>query len=346
MIALVEGAARAEDAERDRADDPAHDADDHLRPRRHGASSRSRSTRARSSRSSCSSRCSSASSPRRSAHCSRPSASPAWTASCSTTSSRCRAVPSRQPATCRRCCSTRPAPSRSATVGRPSCSQPPGLADDEVTEAAYLSSLADETPEGRSIVELAARRSHARARDGASTRLPRDGRDLRGVHGTRPGCRGSTCPTARPCARAHPTRCAAGWPASAATCRQGCSPRSPASRAPAAPLSSSRRGGRAEHASGARRHPPQGRRQARHEGALRPAARHGHPHRHDHGRQPADGQVDRGRGRGRRLPRRGHARGQDGPHQEGAGGRPARRHDRRRHERRSGARPVATSASR
>ncbi|WP_020142625.1 potassium-transporting ATPase subunit KdpB [Terracoccus sp. 273MFTsu3.1] len=32
----------------------------------------------------------------------------------------------------------------------------PGLGDAEVTEAAYLSSLADETPEGRSIVELAA----------------------------------------------------------------------------------------------------------------------------------------------------------------------------------------------
>ena len=33
----------------------------------------------------------------------------------------------------------------------------PGLPDVEVTEAAYLSSLADETPEGRSIVELSAR---------------------------------------------------------------------------------------------------------------------------------------------------------------------------------------------
>ena len=57
------------------------------------------------------------------------------------------------------------------------------------------------------------------------------------------------------------------------------------------------------------------------------------------GDNPLTATVDRGGGRRRRLPRRGDARGQDGAHQGGAGGRPARRHDRRRHQRRTGAGP-------
>jgi hypothetical protein len=60
----------------------------------------------------------------------------------------------------------------------------------------------------------------------------------------------------------------------------------------------------------ARRRPPQGRREGRHQGALRRTAPHGHPHRDDHRRQPDDRGRDRGRSRGRRLPRRGDARGQ------------------------------------
>ena len=78
--------------------------------------------RAPSSRSWCWSRCWSASSPRRSAGCCRPSASPAWTAWCSATCWPCPAGPSRRPATCRRCCSTRPAPSPTATAWRPTSS--------------------------------------------------------------------------------------------------------------------------------------------------------------------------------------------------------------------------------
>ncbi len=54
----------------------------------------------------------------------------------------------------------------------------------------------------------------------------------------------------------------------------------------------------------------------------------GHPHGHDHWGQPADGESHRGRGRRRRLPRRGHARGQDGADQAGADRRQARRDDR------------------
>ena len=60
--------------------------------------------------------------------------------------------------------------------------------------------------------------------------------------------------------------------------------------------------------------PPQGCGQGRHARAVRRDAPDGHPHRDDHRRQPADRPGDRRGGRRRRLPRRGHARGQDGPH--------------------------------
>ncbi len=50
----------------------------------------------------------------------------------------------------------------------------PGLDNDGITRAAYVSSLADETPEGRSIVELAASALDAPSRD-ALDRLPRAG---------------------------------------------------------------------------------------------------------------------------------------------------------------------------
>ena len=45
--------------------------------------------------------------------------------------------------------------------------------------------------------------------------------------------------------------------------------------------------------------------------ALRGDAADGHPHRHGHGRQPADRRDDRARGRRRRLRGRGQAGGQD-----------------------------------
>ena len=86
MIAMVEGRQAPEDAERDRARHPARRADDHLPARdRHAPAllalqRATRRARARRSRSPCSWRCSCASSRRRSAGCSRRSASPAWTA--------------------------------------------------------------------------------------------------------------------------------------------------------------------------------------------------------------------------------------------------------------------------
>ena len=62
------------------------------------------------------------------------------------------------------------------------------------------------------------------------------------------------------------------------------------------------------------RRPPEGRGEGRHQGALRPLPRDGHPHGDDHRRQPAHRRGDRARGRRGRLPRRGHARGEDGAH--------------------------------
>ena len=91
---------------------------------------------------------------------------------------------------------------------------------------------------------------------------------------------------------------------------------------------------------GARRRAPEGHRQGRHERALRRASQHGHPHGDDHRRQPGDRRRHR-RGVGRRrLPRRGDARAQARADPRGAGTRPHGRDDRRRHERRAGARTV------
>ena len=64
---------------------------------------------------------------------------------------------SRPPATSTRCCSTRPARSPTATGRRSPCTPPPDVPAHELAVAARLSSLADQTPEGRSIVELCAR---------------------------------------------------------------------------------------------------------------------------------------------------------------------------------------------
>src|ERR1700677_2508524 len=88
-----------------------------------------------------------------------------------------------------------------------------------------------------------------------------------------------------------------------------------------------------------RRHQPQGHRQGGHPRAVRGDAGDGHPHHHDHRRQPADRARHRRGGRRRRLPRGGDAGRQDGADQEGAGGRQARRDDRRRHQRRARPRP-------
>ncbi len=193
----------------------------------------------------------------------------------------------------------------------------PGVSEDQLAEAAQLSSLADETPEGRSIVVLCKERYGLRAREQgaldhavwvpftAQTRMSGvdvDGRSVRkgaagAVLGYVAGLGGQTPPEVSSLVDAIAGR----------------------RRHAAARLGRRARAGR---------RPPQGRRQGRHPRALRRAAPDGHPHGDDHRRQPDDRQGDRRGGGCRRLPRGGHAGGQDGAHPPGAGRRPARRDDR------------------
>ena len=81
-----------------------------------------------------------------------------------------------------------------------------------------------------------------------------------------------------------------------------------------------------------RRDPPEGRREAGREGALRRVAPHGHQDRDDHRRQSGDGRGHRLGSRRRRFHRRGDARGQAALHPRRAGAGPADRHVRRRHQ--------------
>ena len=62
------------------------------------------------------------------------------------------------------CCSTRPEPLHWAIVRRPIFSPAPGVPIEQLADAAQISSLADETPEGRSIVVLAKDKYNLRGR--------------------------------------------------------------------------------------------------------------------------------------------------------------------------------------
>ena len=82
-------------------------------------------------------------------------------------------APSRPRATSTSCCSTRPGRSRSATARPPSSSRCPASTRPSWPRRAQLSSLADETPEGRSIVVLAKQyglREHALRRPRGAVR--------------------------------------------------------------------------------------------------------------------------------------------------------------------------------
>ena len=160
-----------------------------------------------------------------------------------------------------------------------------GAASASVAEAAQLASLADETPEGRSIVVLAKDRFNLRepGRSAAtsSSRSPR-----------------STRMSARPSAAAQIRKGAADsvrqW-----VSRPG---RDRAAGARRRSSSGSRRAGStplvvADGPASRRRHRAEGHRQGGHPGAVRRDAGDGHPDRHDHRRQPAHRGRDRRRGR-------------------------------------------------
>ena len=219
-----------------------------------------------------------------------------------------------------------------------------GVTEQELADAAQLASLADETPEGRSIVVLAKEKYGIRGRElaelqanfipfSAQTRM--SGVEIGALLG--PQGRGRRDPQLSSIRLAVPRR--------RRRRRAGAAP--DGQRRDRARGQRHRRRHRqvGRHAArgrqgrqAARRHSAQGHRQGRHPRALRRTAPHGHPHRHDHRRQSDDRGGDRGGSRRRRFPRPGDARGQAAAHPRRAGQGQARRHVRRRHQRRAGAR--------
>ena len=201
----------------------------------------------------------------------------------------------------------------------------PGVSEAELAEVAQLASLADETPEGRSIVVLAKQygiREHDMAElhaefvpFTAQTRMSGvnlDGQQLRKGAGDAV-IKLVQDEGGRPPAELQPVLDRIG--------REGGTPLAVA---------------RDSQVHG--RDLPQGHDQGGHAPALRPAPRDGHPHDHDHRRQPSDrGEDRRGVGR-RRLPRRGDPGSEARADQGAAGRRPDGRDDRRRHQRRARAR--------
>ena len=185
------------------------------------------------------------------------------------------------------CCSTRPAPSPSATA-RPSDARPRRRRRPRASCAGPPTSSASPTRPPR-----AARSSSSLRRGigpGDRLRCRADARPARRSCRSppRPGCPASTCPTARGAQGRRPPVAALGrGPAAGGSpddLHDAVDGHRALRRHPA------RRRAQREPASAARalgRRPPQGRRQAGHARALRPAAGHGHPHRDDHRRQPA-----------------------------------------------------------
>ena len=189
-----------------------------------------------------------------------------------------------------RCSSTRPAPSPSATAWPTPSSRCPASTGGRWSQAALLASLSDETPEGKSIVDARRQAGRSRRRGRSPSFIPFSAQH---PHLRRQPRRRRAAPQGR---RGRDPRLVRGRRVGAA----------PPHRRGDRPLRRHAAGGRARQAA-ARRHPPQGHRQAGHPRALRRTAPHGHPHRDDHRRQSADRGGHRRRGRRRRFPRRGDA---------------------------------------
>ena len=176
----------------------------------------------------------------------------------------------------------------------------PGVDEQELAEVAQIASLADETPEGRSIVVLAKERFGLREREllethaefvpfTAQTRMSGvdlDGSEIRkGAVDAIRGWSGRDLPPELDEAVERIAR-AGGTPLAVAKDRRPDG-----------------------------RHRAQGHHQGGPGRAVRPAAEDGDPHGDDHRRQPADRGRDRAGVRRRRLPRRGDARDEDGADQ-------------------------------
>jgi len=222
----------------------------------------------------------------------------------------------------------------------------PGVTKSRLARAAMMASLADETPEGRSIVELARREGLEPtpvegARFVAFTAQTRmSGADLPAAPNsldTDPVLlrKGAVDAVRRHVEAIGGTAAPEVLRAAEETARRGSTPLAVAE------------GNRVlgQHAAGggggqprARHRRAQGHRQDRHQGALRRAAPHGHQDGDDHRRQQAHRSSHRRRSRRGRLPGRGHARGQARADPPVPVRRPPRGHDRRRHQRRPRAR--------
>ena len=208
------------------------------------------------------------------------------------------AGPSRRPATSIPCCSTRRAPSPSAIAWRRRLFQRRVSPKVSWHPAPLFASVADETPEGRSIVSLAKghygqaepkercrqNRFHSVFSPDSHVRRRYRGRSIR---------KGAVDAVLK----------------AIGTTMAEASPRVPRGRREHRTLwwNAARRGGRRQ---AARRHPSQGRRQARHQGAVRRASLDGHPHGHGDRRQSRHNRRHRLGGWRRRLHRRGDATGQ------------------------------------
>ena len=206
-----------------------------------------------------------------------------------------------------------------------------GVTEKELADAAQLASLADETPEGRSIVVLAKEKYGIRGRDiqelgakfipfTAQSRM--SGVEIDGSW-IRKGAVDAILDYLKTSA---PKAASVG---AAARARQRSAPRS--TREVNAIAESHRQirrhaARRRQGRKAARRRPPQGHRQGRHSRALRRASPHGHPHHHDHRRQSDDRGGHRRGSRRRRFPRPGDAGGEAQAHPRRAGQGQARRH--------------------
>ncbi len=152
-----------------------------------------------------------------------------------------------------------------------------GVSPESLADAAQLSSLADETPEGRSVVVFAKRHFGLRARTPGELAARRVGDLFR--HDTDVGCQPRRAPAAQGCGQlgggvgTRPRR-QCSHPARRDRRRHLRQRRHPAGR----------RGEPQRRGGGARCHPPQGRRQAGHAGTLRRDAQDGHPNGDDHRR--------------------------------------------------------------
>ena len=217
-----------------------------------------------------------------------------------------------------------------------------GVTEQELADAAQLASLADETPEGRSIVVLSKEKYGLRGRDLAELQakfIPFTAQTrMSGVEVGASWARKGAVDAILNFLNSSSTRVGPGGAVqvlhagvSPETAREVHAIADAIAKSGGTPLAVAKDG----RCLGV--DPPQGHRQRRHSGAVRRVAPHGHSDRHDHGRQPHDCGRYRGGSRGRRLSRPGHAGRQTAPDPRRTGQRQACRHVRRRHQRCAGA---------